>query len=118
MGLMTENPASVELADHIIHNVKPNMTTTLNWKSKSLTSRMSFGGFLPKLPQRAKPSELNQTECNSVTDFGKLLKNCLGSTHELRSNTLMDNIDNKVLPDISSEAELSETLDTFPSEGR
>ncbi|KAM9420356.1 uncharacterized protein knl1 isoform 2-T3 [Salvelinus alpinus] len=111
MGLMTERPASVNLEDHIIHNDKPNMTAPLNLKSKCLASRLSFGGFLPKLPRIAKPSESNQS--NSVTDFGKLLKkNRLSGTHELRSNTSMDNIDDEVLPDISSEEDLSETMDT------
>ncbi|KAK6295291.1 hypothetical protein J4Q44_G00345170 [Coregonus suidteri] len=112
MGLMTEKPASVELEDHI-HNDKPKMTAPLKLRSKCLASRLSFGGFLPKLPQMAKPSESNQTESNSVTDFAKLLKkNSLGGTHELRSNILMDNIDDEVLPDISSEEDLSETVDT------
>ncbi|XP_035649985.1 uncharacterized protein knl1 [Oncorhynchus keta] len=111
MGLMTERPTSVNLEDHIIHNDKPNMTAPLNLKSKCLASRLSFGGFLPKLPQIAKPSESNQS--NNVTDFGKLLKkNSLGGTHELRSNTSMENIDDEVLPDISSEEDLSETVDT------
>ncbi|KAL0967547.1 hypothetical protein UPYG_G00253620 [Umbra pygmaea] len=109
--LVTEKTACVELEDHIISNSKRYMTPL-----KSLTSRVSFGGFLPKLPQRPKPSETNHTESKSLKDFGNLaMKNsCLGGTPELTSNTMMDNIDDEVLPEISCEEDLTENVNTGP----
>ncbi|XP_019911582.2 uncharacterized protein knl1 isoform X2 [Esox lucius] len=109
MGGMTEKTASVELEDHIIFDVKSNMTPL---KTKCLTSRVSFGGFLPKLPQRAKHSVPHHMESKSMTDFGKRIwKNNVVGTHHLISNTMMDNINDEVLPDISTEEDLSETVD-------
>ncbi|CAB1340172.1 unnamed protein product [Coregonus sp. 'balchen'] len=66
-----------------------------------------MGSCTAPLSQLERTSDKHSVEKESLT-----AKNSLVGTHELRSNTLMDNIDDEVLPDISSEADLSESLDT------
>ncbi|KAJ8009170.1 hypothetical protein DPEC_G00086120 [Dallia pectoralis] len=82
-----------------------------------LTSgNMDFTFSEEKKKTRAIPSEPNPIESKSMTDLGRpIWKNSLDGTHDL-SNTSTDNIDDEVLPDISSEEDLSETVDTMSAQ--
>ncbi|XP_071777447.1 uncharacterized protein knl1 [Centroberyx gerrardi] len=85
---------------------QPSITAPLNLKTKRLTSRLSMGAFMPKLPQRSKPLEPNKVESSHMKT------NTISVTQQFSNNILMDNIDDEVLPNISSDEDLSETLDT------
>ncbi|XP_071368715.1 outer kinetochore KNL1 complex subunit KNL1 [Centroberyx affinis] len=92
---------------------QPSITAPLNLKTKRLTSRLSTGGFMPKLPQRSKPLEPNKVESSHVNSVGEHMKtNTISVTQQFSNSILMDNIDDEVLPNISSDEDLSETLDT------
>uniref|UniRef100_A0A667YYG5 Knl1 C-terminal RWD domain-containing protein n=2 Tax=Myripristis murdjan TaxID=586833 RepID=A0A667YYG5_9TELE len=82
------------------HHAEQPCTAALSVKAKHPTSRLSMVDFMPKLPKLSKP-EPNKVESSHV-DF----------THQLNNETQMYNIDDEVFPNISSDEDLSETIET------
>ena len=92
---------------------QPCVTAPLNFNRKSLTSRLSLGNFLPKLPQkvkRADPIKVSGSGRTSVEEHENKI-NSVNVTHQLSSG-MMDNIVDEVLPNISSDEDLSGSLVT------
>ncbi|KAG7222700.1 hypothetical protein INR49_026309 [Caranx melampygus] len=81
-------------------------TTPFNLKTKQLMSRLSVGGFKPKLPQRSKPDDPKKT--SSVGEHTK--------TITVNITDQMSNFDNDVSDiydeELGSYEDMSETLDT------
>ncbi|KAJ8269936.1 hypothetical protein GJAV_G00108440 [Gymnothorax javanicus] len=99
--------------DHLKFDGQANRTETLTLsKSKPWTSRLSLASFQPKLPRRSKPPSLNQegsTRKGEATvrlresEFCVAERDCDGSE--------VKNIDEETLPEISSEEDLSGTVE-------
>ncbi|XP_030634875.1 kinetochore scaffold 1 [Chanos chanos] len=88
-------------------------TMPKNHREKSLSARLSLGGFLPKLPSRSNPSNANQTQTRSSGLFeSSLLNRGADVTREVNNSCMIDNLDDEVLPEVSSEEELSESVDS------
>lgn len=77
------------------------VTAPLNLKRKSLTSKLSLGNILPKLPQKNKPANPNKEHKSKIIPFNV--------THQL-SMGMTDDIGDEVLLNISSDVDLSESL--------
>lgn len=81
-------------------------TTPFNLKTKQLMSRLSVGGFKPKLPQRIKPDEMKK-----ISSVGEHTK-----TITVNITDQMSNFDNDVSDifdeELGSYEDMSETLDT------
>ncbi|KAG9344834.1 hypothetical protein JZ751_010523 [Albula glossodonta] len=81
-------------------------------KSKPLASRPSLGTFLPKLPRRSKPLDPNQTDSAGLSDpKTPLKKSGVGATGKDEDSSVVENINEEMLPEMSSEEDLSETVD-------
>ncbi|XP_041951092.1 uncharacterized protein knl1 [Alosa sapidissima] len=84
-----------------------------NNETKPLTARLSFGGFLPKLPSRPKPvltdhvvSETSYTFKSNFREGGQD-----ATSTNLLDNFEMDDINDEQLPEMSSEEDISVTID-------
>ncbi|KAJ3606906.1 hypothetical protein NHX12_026422 [Muraenolepis orangiensis] len=92
---------------------QPCATAPLTVNRKSLTSRLSLGNVLPKLPKKtpqkikpADPNKISRSGRTSVEEPGnQIISNV---THEM-SGSMIDDIVFEVLPNISSEGDLSES---------
>ncbi|XP_046877989.1 uncharacterized protein knl1 [Hypomesus transpacificus] len=113
LALTIDKEESTNSEDHHSPNEKHFMTAPLNLKSKCLASKLAFGSFKPKLPQRNRPI---QNTSNCVADEKPLKTKNMELNNELYSSTLVDEINDEVIPNISDE-ELSETLDTKSLQG-
>ncbi|KAL4656431.1 protein CASC5 [Arapaima gigas] len=92
--------------DSAVNKQNTNMTAPVNiWERKTPVTRMAFGGFLPKLPQKAKVGDQNNS--------GGLLKKSVAcdTSHQSSSNAV-ENIEDEILPEISSEEDFTETLES------
>ena len=113
LALTVDKEESTNSEDHHSPNEKHFMTAPFNLKSKCLASKLAFGGFKPKLPQRNRPL---QNTSNCMADEKPLKTKKTEVNNELYSSTLFDEINDEVIPNISDE-ELSETLDTKSLQG-
>lgn len=105
------NQMSVEVVSQQIDNVES--AKNVNNETKPLTTRLSFGGFLPKLPSRPKPVPTDLLASETTNGFKS---NFLESGPDATSNLLanldeMDNINAEQLPEMSSEEDISEGVD-------
>ncbi|XP_062324202.1 uncharacterized protein knl1 [Osmerus eperlanus] len=113
LALTIDKEESTNSEDHHSPNEKHFMTAPLNLKSKCLASKLAFGCFKPKLPQRNRPL---QNTSNCMADEKPLKTTNMEVNDELYGSTLVDKIYDEVIPNISDE-ELSETLDTKSLQG-
>ncbi|KAM8726119.1 uncharacterized protein knl1 isoform 1-T2 [Acanthopagrus schlegelii] len=81
-------------------------TTPFNLKTKQLISRLSVGGFKPKLPQRSKPDEPNKV--NSVGERTRTVT--VDVTNQL--NNFDDDVSDIYDEELGSIEDMSEILDT------
>ncbi|XP_062407402.1 uncharacterized protein knl1 [Sardina pilchardus] len=104
---------TVEGVSEQADNVESSKIASLaNNETKPLTARLSFGGFLPKLPSRPKPV---LTDHASETTY-VFKNNCLEAGADAASTNLLDNfetddINDEQLPEMSSEEDISVTID-------
>uniref|UniRef100_A0A3B3RGV0 Knl1 C-terminal RWD domain-containing protein n=1 Tax=Paramormyrops kingsleyae TaxID=1676925 RepID=A0A3B3RGV0_9TELE len=99
--------------DGFVCTTQTNMTAPIPFlKSKPKIGRMSFGGFLPKLPQKNKSLSKNFPEITKGGHLESLLTKRVshGAFHHSSSGPV-ENIDDEMLPEISSEEDLSETIE-------
>ncbi|KAM7395102.1 hypothetical protein PAMA_006721 [Pampus argenteus] len=86
------------------------VTTPFKLKTKQLMSRLSMGGFKPKLPQRSKTGNQKKVDSSLVNTMGEHTR-----TITINSNQL-SNVDHDVSDiydeELGSCEDLSETLDT------
>ncbi|XP_023270916.1 kinetochore scaffold 1 isoform X2 [Seriola lalandi dorsalis] len=80
-------------------------TTPFNLKTKQLMSRLSMGGFKPKLPQRSKPDDPKKV--NSVGDRTKTITVNVTNQMSDSNNDVSDIYDEE----LGSYEDMSETLD-------
>ena len=89
-----------------------NKTETFNLsKSNPWTAQLS-AGFLPKLPQRGKPLNLNKEDPQGHSDIRMLQREnkvCVGEKDQDYGD--VKNINEETLPEVSSEQDLSETIE-------
>ncbi|XP_048830351.1 uncharacterized protein knl1 isoform X2 [Brienomyrus brachyistius] len=99
--------------DDFVCKTQTNMTAPIPFlKSKPKIGRMSFGGFLPKLPQKNKPLSKNLPEITKGGHLESLLtKRVPHSAFHHSGSGPVENIDDEILPEISSEEDLSETIE-------
>ena len=100
---MTENADDTQ-PEQLAEAQRPSVTGPLNLNRRSLTSRLSMGNLLPKLPPKIKPADRNKVSSSGRTP-GKEHENKV-DTHQL-SSSMSDNIVDEVLPNISSDEDLS-----------
>lgn len=81
-------------------------TTPFNLKTKQLMSRLSVGGFKPKLPQRSKPDKPNKV--NSVGERRRTVT--VNVTNQL--NDFVDDVSDIYDEELGSIEDMSEILDT------
>ncbi|XP_018582918.2 uncharacterized protein knl1 [Scleropages formosus] len=95
----------------VVHKQCTNMTAPVNFEErKPCITRMSFGGFLPKLPQKTKVFDQNRSQ---ISNSGSLLKKTVATvTSYQSSSSAFENIEDELLPEISSEEDLTETLES------
>ncbi|XP_076128482.1 outer kinetochore KNL1 complex subunit KNL1 [Alosa pseudoharengus] len=105
---------TVEGVSEQMDNVESSKIASLaNNETKPLTARLSFGGFLPKLPSRPKPvltdhvvSETSYTFKSNFLEGGQD-----ATSTNLLDNFEMDDINDEQLPEMSSEEDISVTID-------
>ncbi|XP_061096995.1 kinetochore scaffold 1 [Conger conger] len=90
-----------------------NRTENVNFsKSNPWTARLSVGGFLPKLPQRSKSLNLNQEDPTGHRSIRMLLRESKVCVAEKDQDCgEVKNIHEETLPEVSSEEDLSETVE-------
>lgn len=99
--------------DYFVCKTQTNMTAPIPFlKSKPKIGRMSFGGFLPKLPQKNKPLSKNLPEITKGGHLESILtKRVSHGAFQHSGSGPAENIDDELLPEISSEEDLSETIE-------
>ncbi|KAI1897907.1 hypothetical protein AGOR_G00088120 [Albula goreensis] len=99
--------------DSSLSDRQHNMTQPVSVsKSKPPASRPSLGTFLPKLPRRSKPLDPHQKDSAGHGDpKTPLKKSGVGATGKEEDGSVVENIHEEMLPEMSSEEDLSETVD-------
>ncbi|XP_066550780.1 kinetochore scaffold 1 [Amia ocellicauda] len=107
-------PNTLHSVDHSLYGDQAwNTTAPVNICSvKPKTTRMSLGGYLPKLPHKKKTIEVKPPEITENSSFGKLLVRALGASAEtqMRNNETDHNIHEEILPDCSDEEDSAENI--------
>lgn len=115
-----EMDVSTEPAANVTPNVKQKntsfqnvKTTPFSLKKQPFSSRVSFSGVMPKLPKRAMAITPNKAVTLSSHDLQCFpIEKCLDV--EQNSNCITVNINDEEFPEMSSEEDLSGSLENFP----
>ncbi|XP_028809249.1 kinetochore scaffold 1-like [Denticeps clupeoides] len=78
-----------------------------SWQNKALTARISVGGFLPKLPSRPKPTDPDPV----MSKIAAAVQNDYTTCEPNGSFETVDNLNDIELPEMSTNEDVSETLD-------
>ncbi|XP_031437544.1 kinetochore scaffold 1 isoform X2 [Clupea harengus] len=104
------NQNAVEVLTEQPDHVESSRKTSVKHETKPLTARRSFGGFLPKLPSRQKPIITDHVSETTKTFKSNFLEIDLDATSNL-GNSEMDDIHAEQLPEMSSDEDISVTVD-------
>ncbi|XP_015206410.1 kinetochore scaffold 1 [Lepisosteus oculatus] len=118
---VSEEPKNLQCNDNSSHvDLTRNMTTPVNFcYDKPQKTSMSFGGFLPKLPQKKKILNSKTLNCAQSSHFGKVLINAVTSDTAIQqgNNDPVQNIDEEILPYYTDEEDSAENMNCeFPAE--
>ncbi|XP_026128709.1 uncharacterized protein LOC113109282 isoform X4 [Carassius auratus] len=95
-------------------SVQNEKTTPFSLKKNAFSSRMSLGGIVPKLPKRATTVTPNKTVTISSNDLQCLQLEKHFDVDEQNSNCRAVNINEEEFPEMSSEEDLSGSLENWP----
>ncbi len=98
----------------INNSVQNEKTTPFSLKKTAFSSRLSLCGIVPKLPKRATAVTPNKTVTISTNDLQCLLLEKHFDIAEQNSNCKTVNINDEELPEMSSEEDLSGSLENWP----
>lgn len=97
-----------------INNYVQNEKTTPFSLKKAFSSRLSLCGIVPKLPKRATTVTPNKTVTISTNDLQCLQLEKLFDVAEQNSNCKAVNINDEEFPEMSSEEDMSGSLENWP----
>ncbi|XP_042585733.1 kinetochore scaffold 1-like isoform X1 [Cyprinus carpio] len=95
-------------------SVQNEKTTPFSLKKNAFSSRLSLGGIVPKLPKRATTVTPNKTVTISTNDLQCLQLEKHFDVDEQNSNCRTVNINEEEFPEMSSEEDLSGSLENWP----
>ncbi|XP_058636759.1 uncharacterized protein knl1 isoform X2 [Onychostoma macrolepis] len=98
----------------INNSVQNEKTTPFSLKKKAFSSRLSLCGIVPKLPKRATAVTPNKTVTISTNDLQSLQLEKHFDVAEQNSNCETVNINDEEFPEMSSEEDLSGSLENWP----
>ncbi|XP_016432155.1 uncharacterized protein LOC107758840 [Sinocyclocheilus rhinocerous] len=115
----------MEISNEPTSNVTPNVkqqnksvqnekTTPFSLKKNAFSSRLSLGGIVPKLPKRATTVTPSKTVTISTNDLQCLQLEKHFDVVEQNSNCRAVNINEEEFPEMSSEEDLSGSLENWP----
>ncbi|XP_016129835.1 protein CASC5-like isoform X2 [Sinocyclocheilus grahami] len=115
----------MEISNETTSNVTPNVkqqnksvqnekTTPFSLKKNAFSSRLSLGGIVPKLPKRATTVTPSKTVTISTNDLQCLQLEKHFDIVEQNSNCRAVNINEEEFPEMSSEEDLSGSLENWP----
>ncbi|XP_073698933.1 uncharacterized protein knl1 [Garra rufa] len=98
----------------INNSVQNEKTTPFSLKKKAFSSRLSLCGIVPKLPKRATTATPNKTVTISTNDLQCLQLEKHFDVVEQNSNCKTVDINDEEFPEMSSEEDLSRSLENWP----
>ncbi|KAL0204105.1 hypothetical protein M9458_002123, partial [Cirrhinus mrigala] len=98
----------------INNSVQNEKTTPFSLKKKAFSSRLSLCGIVPKLPKRATTATPNKTVTISTNDLQCLQLEKHFDVVEQTSSCKTVDINDEELPEMSSEEDLSRSLENWP----
>ncbi|XP_050976777.1 kinetochore scaffold 1 isoform X3 [Labeo rohita] len=98
----------------INNSVKNEKTTPFSLKKKGFSSRLSLCGIVPKLPKRATTATPNKTVTISTNDSQCLQLEKHFDVVEQNSSCKTVDINDEEFPEMSSEEDLSRSLENWP----
>ncbi|KAK2908626.1 hypothetical protein Q8A67_004463 [Cirrhinus molitorella] len=98
----------------INNSVQNEKTTPFSLKKKAFSSRLSLCGIVPKLPKRATTATPNKTVTISTNDLQCLQLEKHFDVVEKNSNCKTVDINDEEFPEMSSEEDLSRSLENWP----
>ncbi|XP_016312510.1 uncharacterized protein LOC107665952 isoform X2 [Sinocyclocheilus anshuiensis] len=120
-----KDQCEMEISNEPTSNVTPNVkqqnksvqnekTTPFSLKKNAFSSRLSLGGIVPKLPKRATTVTPSKTVTISTNDIQCLQLEKHFDVVEQNSNCRAVNINEEEFPEMSSEEDLSGSLENWP----